>query len=626
MPPPNYHFGMPPNQMRADGWGPGGQEWDDEGLEYREGNELIYGSLEVSSNPITNPIEDQDAFNNHFSPSTQDSQSIPSPLSPSGLFPPCNFVSVPPPSPRQPQSGKCGKKSARRQAYPSLPTPSGYDSEEYESAQPPQRDQEQTPYDSYHDAYYTSVKVKHRRRTTPEQLKVLEHWFNVNPKPDNNLREWLAMELGMTKRNIQVWFQNRWVEDCCALVADLIRRAKVKGLAAKEKNAAAKAASDANQETSTTPENQVETPPNSAPPALTQSQPTPSPVKPRTHVISASDLPQRPPPLHMESQPALPTQPQLGLLPPVNGVNMGRRVSLANGEAAKIEMFIAKQRMAAKKATEGAGFVSPIRSPVVPLHQAAMARRSSIPYPSPIPEGAVAFSNPGGSPKISPNVRQMPSSLHLAAIRNNTRRSSVPGLPQVHLLSSGPFTPPRMVSSSGQDANGLRMTRELSPIKDQDPESALGLGNVSPQDGIMFNSNDLSTTYLTPPTSSYLPNATSNTFFSTDGSMNGGYSSYSIDSATSSLPPFTPNAPLPNPGFSFGSTPDSAQQPQSQGADDQAAMFFAQMQSRGRMGSIASINTYTTDGGTTEAGSEWGSDWNVMGPEGFDPDLRRASA
>ena len=54
-------------------------------------------------------------------------------------------------------------------------------------------------------------KVKHRRRTTPEQLKVLEHWFDINPKPDNNLREWLASELGMTKRNVQVWFQNRCV-------------------------------------------------------------------------------------------------------------------------------------------------------------------------------------------------------------------------------------------------------------------------------------------------------------------------------------------------------------------------------------------------------------------------------
>jgi len=38
---------------------------------------------------------------------------------------------------------------------------------------------------------------------------VLEHWFDTNPKPDNNLREWLAANLGMSKRNVQVWFQNR---------------------------------------------------------------------------------------------------------------------------------------------------------------------------------------------------------------------------------------------------------------------------------------------------------------------------------------------------------------------------------------------------------------------------------
>ncbi|ORX38889.1 hypothetical protein BD324DRAFT_648994 [Kockovaella imperatae] len=67
------------------------------------------------------------------------------------------------------------------------------------------------------------AEVKHRRRTTPDQLRVLEHWFKVNPKPDNNMREWLALELGMTKRNIQVWFQNR--------------RAKVKSIALKERAA-----------------------------------------------------------------------------------------------------------------------------------------------------------------------------------------------------------------------------------------------------------------------------------------------------------------------------------------------------------------------------------------------------
>ncbi|WVN89490.1 uncharacterized protein L203_104715 [Cryptococcus depauperatus CBS 7841] len=47
------------------------------------------------------------------------------------------------------------------------------------------------------------AQVKHRRRTTPEQLKVLEFWYELHPKPDNELRERLAAQLGMTKRNVQ---------------------------------------------------------------------------------------------------------------------------------------------------------------------------------------------------------------------------------------------------------------------------------------------------------------------------------------------------------------------------------------------------------------------------------------
>lgn len=56
--------------------------------------------------------------------------------------------------------------------------------------------------------------------------------------------------------------------------------------------------------------------------------------------------------------------------------------------------------------------------------------------------------------------------------------------------------------------------------------------------------------------------------------------------------------------------------------------MWLEMQGRGRLGSIASINTFTTEGATTADGSDY--DWNSAGclvePEGFDPDLRRASA
>lgn len=58
-----------------------------------------------------------------------------------------------------------------------------------------------------------------RTRATPEQLSVLEKTFNVNPSPNNRVREQLSRELGMSERSIQIWFQNR--------------RAKVKNIAKK---------------------------------------------------------------------------------------------------------------------------------------------------------------------------------------------------------------------------------------------------------------------------------------------------------------------------------------------------------------------------------------------------------
>ncbi|ORY87484.1 homeobox domain-containing protein, partial [Leucosporidium creatinivorum] len=50
---------------------------------------------------------------------------------------------------------------------------------------------------------------KHRRRTSPNQLKILEYHFEHNPKPDVTLRKALSEQLDMTPREVQVWFQNR---------------------------------------------------------------------------------------------------------------------------------------------------------------------------------------------------------------------------------------------------------------------------------------------------------------------------------------------------------------------------------------------------------------------------------
>ena len=336
------------------------------------------------------------------------------------------------------------------------------------------------------------------------------------------------------------------------------RRAKVKGQAMKEKQVAERMVTDAIAlETAKTPE-----------------RPTvPSPF---------------PPGIHLRPSPPKPP----GLLPPVNNVNMGRRASLASGEAAKIETWVAKRIAGGPSQARAPSFVSPLRSPLA--GQAAAARRGSVPYPSTNPEGPIFRSPNVDSPKISPSVRPMPSALHLAAIRNNSRRASMPGSAQ--LISSGPFTPPRVVSGA-YPLGGVRTQRELSPIKDHGAE-------------VVFGDTDFATTYLTPPSSTYRLSDTSPTsYFPTDSGSTP--FEYPVD-------PFMPNAPLPTPAFTFG-------QRQSNLPAEESAPFVA-LQSRVRLGSMASINTFTTDG-TMENGSDFGQEWlGQLVPERFDPDTRRASA
>ena len=47
--------------------------------------------------------------------------------------------------------------------------------------------------------------VKHRRRTTATQLKILEANFELSTKPDVPTRQLLADQLNMTPREVQVW-------------------------------------------------------------------------------------------------------------------------------------------------------------------------------------------------------------------------------------------------------------------------------------------------------------------------------------------------------------------------------------------------------------------------------------
>jgi hypothetical protein len=57
--------------------------------------------------------------------------------------------------------------------------------------------------------FYNPFEVKHRKRTTESQYRVLEKEFQTNQKPSASIRRALATRLGMTPRAVQVWFQNR---------------------------------------------------------------------------------------------------------------------------------------------------------------------------------------------------------------------------------------------------------------------------------------------------------------------------------------------------------------------------------------------------------------------------------
>ena len=56
---------------------------------------------------------------------------------------------------------------------------------------------------------YRPNEVKHRKRTTRAQTKILEEQFKSTDKPDAATRAELSIRLGMTPREVQVWFQNR---------------------------------------------------------------------------------------------------------------------------------------------------------------------------------------------------------------------------------------------------------------------------------------------------------------------------------------------------------------------------------------------------------------------------------
>ncbi|KAI7883090.1 homeobox-domain-containing protein [Lichtheimia hyalospora FSU 10163] len=67
----------------------------------------------------------------------------------------------------------------------------------------------QLPHGDFRPTFYNPFEIKHRRRTSRAQLKVLEKSFAENSKPNATVRRILAQKLDMTPRGVQIWFQNR---------------------------------------------------------------------------------------------------------------------------------------------------------------------------------------------------------------------------------------------------------------------------------------------------------------------------------------------------------------------------------------------------------------------------------
>lgn len=65
------------------------------------------------------------------------------------------------------------------------------------------------PTSDFRPTFYNPFEIKHRRRTSRAQLKILEKAFLENAKPNATVRRYLAQQLDMTPRGVQIWFQNR---------------------------------------------------------------------------------------------------------------------------------------------------------------------------------------------------------------------------------------------------------------------------------------------------------------------------------------------------------------------------------------------------------------------------------
>jgi len=327
---------------------------------------------------------------------------------------------------------------------------------------------------------------------------------------------------------------------------------------------------------------------------------------------------------------------------------VSRRQSIANGELANMDKLASKRKMAT-------------------LGSAAMARRDSSPYASvntaSESTGAPSFGPGNGlASPLSPSGFKVPStSLHRAVVHNNTRRCSMPAPPSlVGMSSMVSHSPVRLRGPAGSPAGPFAMDGinqfDLGVVRYSSPRRTASIHNGEEENAAVaalkkvgsINQIPEAEDHATPPDAAPTTATTTNTVSTATTADAVTPAEFTIDDleafdqetfysdSLAFLDSLNENAnvdgPLPNPAFHFGAAPQIQSTPAqtsnygSMGPPDDA---FTQMQNRNRIGSIASINTFTSE---TSAVS---NDWNVdefhftpdsIGMPGFDFDARRASA
>ncbi|KAJ3085335.1 Bromodomain and WD repeat-containing protein 3 [Quaeritorhiza haematococci] len=130
----------------------------------------------------------------------------PATLSAACRLPPLRVSSVLPPTPVPLTPGPKGQTNmaTTSAAHPPISpnTTLGPPQSYYESFR-------QTQHGELKTTFYNPFEVKHRRKTSKTQFKVLEEAFNNNPKPTGATRRQIASQINMTPREVQIWFQNR---------------------------------------------------------------------------------------------------------------------------------------------------------------------------------------------------------------------------------------------------------------------------------------------------------------------------------------------------------------------------------------------------------------------------------